>query len=127
MTSPRAFDRFPSPLSAACNSALTTCVKASRGMVSPSAAVYALRPMNGSNPTPRIALVTGAGSGIGKACALALLDAGWTVVFNGRRADVLEAAMAESPHSARAWAAPGDVSDEGAVAAVFEEIRRRHG
>lgn len=75
----------------------------------------------------RIALVTGAGSGIGKACALALLDAGWTVVFNGRRADALAAAIAESPHAGRAWAAPADVSDEAAVAALFEQIRRRHG
>jgi NAD(P)-dependent dehydrogenase (short-subunit alcohol dehydrogenase family) len=79
-----------------------------------------------SSPT-RIALVTGAGSGIGKACALALLDAGWTVVFNGRRADALERAIAESPHAARAWAAPADVSDETEVAAMFERLRERHG
>jgi NAD(P)-dependent dehydrogenase (short-subunit alcohol dehydrogenase family) len=96
-------------------------------IASRSAAVYAGRTMNAPHPTPRIALVTGAGSGIGKACALALLDAGWTVIFNGRRADVLEAAIAGSPHAARAWAAAGDVSDEAAVAAVFDQIRQRHG
>jgi NAD(P)-dependent dehydrogenase (short-subunit alcohol dehydrogenase family) len=96
-------------------------------VASRTADVYARRTMNTSHRTPRIALVTGAGSGIGKACALALLEAGWTVVFNGRRADVLQAAIAESPHADRAWTAPADVSDEVAVAAVFEEIRGRHG
>ena len=96
-------------------------------IASRAAGVYARRTMNAPHSTPRIALVTGAGSGIGKACALALLAAGWTVIFNGRRADSLEAAIAGSPHAARAWAAPGDVSDEEAVAAVFEQIRQRHG
>ena len=89
-------------------------------------AVYARRTMNGSNTPLRVALVTGAGSGIGKACALALLQAGWTVVFNGRRTEALAAAIAESPHASRGWAAAGDVSDAAAVAGVFEEIRRRH-
>jgi NAD(P)-dependent dehydrogenase (short-subunit alcohol dehydrogenase family) len=83
--------------------------------------------MNDNIPTPRIALVTGAGSGIGKTCALALLEAGWTVVFNGRRAEPLAAAIAESPHAQRAWAWPADVADAAAVAALFDEIRRRHG
>jgi NAD(P)-dependent dehydrogenase (short-subunit alcohol dehydrogenase family) len=96
-------------------------------MVSTATAVYARRTMNDSHTIPRIALVTGAGSGIGKACALALLEAGWTVVFNGRRPEALAAAIAESPHAPRAWAAAGDVSDAHAVAAMFEEIRRRHG
>ena len=40
----------------------------------------------------KIALVTGAGSGIGQACATALLRDGWTVVFAGRRVDALQAA-----------------------------------
>jgi NAD(P)-dependent dehydrogenase (short-subunit alcohol dehydrogenase family) len=80
-----------------------------------------------SEPASRIALVTGAGSGIGQACALALLEAGWTVVFNGRRAAPLQAAIAQSPHAARAWAAPADVGDEAAVASLFEQIRQRHG
>ena len=76
---------------------------------------------------PRIALVTGAGTGIGKACAHALLAAGWTVVFSGRRADALNAAIGESGHLERAWACPADVSDPEAVAALFEQIRARHG
>jgi NAD(P)-dependent dehydrogenase (short-subunit alcohol dehydrogenase family) len=76
---------------------------------------------------PRIALVTGAGSGIGKACAHAMLVAGWTVVFTGRRADVLNSAIAESPQAARAWGWPADISDPAAVSALFDQIRARHG
>lgn len=83
--------------------------------------------MSSTAPTPRIALVTGAGSGIGKTTALALLAAGWTVVFNGRRPEPLAAAIAESAQADRAWAFPADVADAPAVAAMFEEIRRRHG
>lgn len=77
--------------------------------------------------SPRIALVTGAGSGIGQACALALLAAGWHVVFNGRRADALQTAIARSPQAERAWAVPGDVSDPAAVRAMFEQIKQRFG
>ncbi len=78
--------------------------------------------------TTRIALITGAGSGIGHACALALLQAGWTVVFSGRRADALAAAITASGAAAeRAWAAPCDVTDPDAVAALFGQIRQRHG
>ena len=47
----------------------------------------------------KIAVVTGAGSGIGRATAHALLEAGWNVVLAGRRADMLEetAALANAP------------------------------
>ena len=78
-------------------------------------------------PSPRIALVTGAGSGIGMACALALLDAGWTVVFSGRREAALTNAIARSPHAERALACPADVTDAASVAALFETIAQRYG
>lgn len=83
--------------------------------------------MSSTPSTSRIALVTGAGTGIGKTTAHALLAAGWTVVFNGRRPEPLAASIAESPHAARAWAWPADVGDAAAVAAMFDEIRQRHG
>jgi len=76
----------------------------------------------------KIALVTGAGSGIGKGCATALLADGWTVVFTGRRAETLQAAIAASgEHASRALAATCDVADEASVAALFGTIRQRFG
>lgn len=76
----------------------------------------------------RIALVTGAGSGIGRGCALALLDAGWRVILSGRRADALET-VRESAGAARERTVviACDVSREEAVAALFEQTRRRFG
>lgn len=67
--------------------------------------------------TDKIALVTGAGSGIGRAAALALLDAGWRVVLAGRRAEELE--ITASHASDRALVAPTDITDETQVDALF--------
>ncbi|PIT78023.1 SDR family oxidoreductase [Limnohabitans sp. G3-2] len=76
----------------------------------------------------KIALVTGASSGIGKACALALLQEGWQVVLVGRRADALAAAVAEAgAHAGHAHAIPTDLSKEPEVKALFEQIRTRFG
>ena len=76
----------------------------------------------------RTALVTGAGSGIGRAVALALLGDGWRVALAGRRAQALEdtvaAAGADGP---RALAVPTDVGDEASVQALFGQIRRAFG
>ncbi|WP_454816565.1 SDR family oxidoreductase [Labrys neptuniae] len=68
----------------------------------------------------KIAIVTGAASGIGKAVAHALLGDGWSVVFTGRRKEALEAAIAESSHAASARAIPSDVTDPASVAALFD-------
>ena len=57
----------------------------------------------------KIALVTGAGSGVGRASAVALMRAGWTVALVGRRADALEAAAMEG-EAGRAMVLPTDVS-----------------
>ena len=76
----------------------------------------------------KIALVTGAGSGIGQGCATALLNEGWHVVFVGRRAEALQAAIAAAGSAGeRAAAMPCDVSDETAVAALFDAVQRRFG
>jgi NAD(P)-dependent dehydrogenase (short-subunit alcohol dehydrogenase family) len=76
----------------------------------------------------RIALVTGAGSGIGQGCATALLKDGWTVVFTGRSAEKLNAAIAATgEHAARALAVPCDVGDEASVAALFDTVKQRYG
>lgn len=72
----------------------------------------------------QIAVVTGAGSGIGKACALALLKEGWHVALLGRRAATLQEALAQvsSEERARAWALVCDVSQESQVAQAFAEV-----
>ena len=72
------------------------------------------------NNTPRTAIVTGAGSGIGRAAALALLADGWQVALAGRRAEPLQQVADESGAGARALAAPTDVTDPQAVQALFD-------
>lgn len=76
---------------------------------------------------PRIALVTGAGSGVGRACALALVAAGWTVVFAGRRLATLQAACVAATAPERALAVVADVTDADSVAALFATVRERFG
>jgi NAD(P)-dependent dehydrogenase (short-subunit alcohol dehydrogenase family) len=76
----------------------------------------------------QIALVTGASSGIGKACAQALLKEGWTVVLTGRREDALKQAIEEAgADGARGIAIASDVGQEASVKALFEQIRSRCG
>ena len=72
-----------------------------------------------------IALVTGAGTGIGRASAVALAGAGFTVVLAGRRPGPLEEAAAEAGRDAVAVAC--DVRDPGAVAALFAGVEERFG
>ncbi len=73
----------------------------------------------------RIALVTGAGSGIGRATAVALAGAGFTVVLAGRRLEPLEAAVASAGNEAVALTC--DVRDPASVASLFAEIEARFG
>ncbi|MFD2450469.1 SDR family oxidoreductase [Ideonella paludis] len=71
--------------------------------------------------------MTGAGSGIGRACALALNAAGWTVVLSGRRQAPLDAVIGEMSCAERASAVLCDVCDESSVQALFEDIAGRFG
>lgn len=76
----------------------------------------------------RIALVTGAGSGVGRAAALALLAEGYVVAMTGRRRDALEETLALAGDvGGRGVVLPADVSDPDAVTALFEDIRGRYG
>ena len=75
----------------------------------------------------KVALVTGAGTGIGKAAALALLQAGWCVVLTGRRAELLEKTAAESGAGPRVLAVAADVSDQEAVRRLFARAKEAFG
>ncbi len=76
---------------------------------------------------PKTAIVTGAGSGVGKAAAMALLDAGWQVALVGRRREPLDAVVAASGAGDRALAVPADVSDPASVQALFESVVKAFG
>jgi NAD(P)-dependent dehydrogenase (short-subunit alcohol dehydrogenase family) len=76
--------------------------------------------------TPKIALVTGAGTGIGKAVALALLQDGYTVVLTGRRLEPLQAAV-HSAGTDRAHAFSADCSQPDSVDALFAFVQQKFG
>ena len=76
----------------------------------------------------KVAMVTGAGSGIGRASSLALLAAGYHVVLAGRRADALDETRAlAGPLAGNALAVPTDATDPAAVAALFDATRAAFG
>jgi NAD(P)-dependent dehydrogenase (short-subunit alcohol dehydrogenase family) len=78
--------------------------------------------------TSKIAIVTGAGSGIGRTCALALLAEGWTVGLVGRRADALnETASLAGANAAKAVPLPCNVGKEPEVRAAFDTMVQRFG
>jgi NAD(P)-dependent dehydrogenase (short-subunit alcohol dehydrogenase family) len=72
--------------------------------------------------TDRVAIITGAGSGIGRAAALALLNGGWSVALAGRRQDALEqtASLATGDNS---LVVPTDVTDPAQVDALFAKVK----
>jgi NAD(P)-dependent dehydrogenase (short-subunit alcohol dehydrogenase family) len=76
----------------------------------------------------RVAMVTGAGSGIGRASALALLQAGYQVVLAGRRAEALQETVQQAGQLGKnALAVPTDATQEGSVKALFEATRSAYG
>jgi NAD(P)-dependent dehydrogenase (short-subunit alcohol dehydrogenase family) len=76
----------------------------------------------------KIAVITGAGSGIGRATAHALLEADWTVVLAGRRREVLEETVAlASATQPRTLVVPTDIRDQAAVAALFDRVKETYG
>jgi NAD(P)-dependent dehydrogenase (short-subunit alcohol dehydrogenase family) len=75
----------------------------------------------------KVAMVTGAGTGIGRSVALALLQEGYAVTLVGRRAAPLEATAAAGPSGARALVVPTDVGDPASVRAVFTRTQEAFG
>jgi NAD(P)-dependent dehydrogenase (short-subunit alcohol dehydrogenase family) len=80
------------------------------------------------NSLTQVAIVTGAGTGIGKAVALALLQDGYQVALAGRRQTLLERVVVEAgPAGARALVVPTDVGDSAAVRALFARTKDAFG
>lgn len=78
--------------------------------------------------SPKVAIVTGAGTGIGKAAAVALLNEGYRVAFAGRRREPLEQAIAEAGAAkGAALAVPTNVADPASVRALFARVRETFG
>ena len=75
----------------------------------------------------RVALVTGAGTGVGKAAALAMLRDGYKVALAGRRREPLELVAKESGHADACLVLPTDVAQPAQVAALFEAVTNAHG
>jgi NAD(P)-dependent dehydrogenase (short-subunit alcohol dehydrogenase family) len=75
----------------------------------------------------RVAIVTGAGTGIGKAVTLALLRDGYRVALAGRRQEPLEQTATESGHASQALVVPTDVTEESPVQALFSAVKERFG
>jgi NAD(P)-dependent dehydrogenase (short-subunit alcohol dehydrogenase family) len=76
----------------------------------------------------KVAIVTGAGSGIGKQVAIALLADGYSVVLAGRRKEMLDAtAAAALPHASRTLVVPTDVAHPAAVGALFGRTKEIFG
>lgn len=74
----------------------------------------------------KVALVTGAGSGIGRACAVALVEAGYHTVLTGRRRETLER-TADMTHTAMTTVITCDVTDPGSVETLFDNIEAQCG
>src|SRR5258706_11253769 len=84
-------------------------------------------PLN-TTTSKKIALVTGAGSGIGRAVALGLLSDDWRVVLAGRRAEPLQTLAAEAEAAGQsALAVPTHVTNPASVQALFDTIERSFG
>jgi NAD(P)-dependent dehydrogenase (short-subunit alcohol dehydrogenase family) len=76
----------------------------------------------------KVAIITGAGTGIGKAAALELLKEGFAVVLAGRRVEPLEATAAEGkPSGAQTLVVPTDVADPAAVKNLFAKTKDKFG
>ena len=75
----------------------------------------------------RIALVTGAGTGVGRAAALALMNAGFTVVLAGRRMEMLQETQKLGDNVGKSLPVSADMTDPGSIAALFAKVMQEYG
>ena len=74
----------------------------------------------------KIALVTGAGTGVGRAASLALMNAGFTVVLAGRRLDMLEETAKLGP-AGKSLCVTADMTKPDSIAALFDKVKATYG
>ena len=79
-----------------------------------------------SEPKNKVAVVTGAGTGVGRAASLALMNAGFTVVLAGRRLDKLEETQ-KLGVAGKSLAVPADMTDPGSISALFAKVMDTYG
>ena len=79
-----------------------------------------------SEPKNKVAMVTGAGTGVGRAASLALMNAGFTVVLAGRRLDKLEETQ-KLGVAGKSLAVPADMTDPGSISALFAKVMDTYG
>ncbi|OJU19046.1 MAG: 3-oxoacyl-ACP reductase [Afipia sp. 62-7] len=75
----------------------------------------------------KVAIVTGAGSGIGRACALGLMKAGFSLVLAGRRKDALEDTAQRGKAFGKSLVVPSDMTDPASIAALFAVTMKEFG
>ena len=75
----------------------------------------------------KIAVVTGAGTGVGRAASLALMNAGYTVVLAGRRMEMLEETRKLGDNIGKSLCVSADMTDPGSIAALFAKVMENYG
>ena len=75
----------------------------------------------------KIAVVTGAGTGVGRAASLALMNAGFTVVLAGRRMEMLEETKKLGDNVGKSMCVSADMTNPGSIAALFAKVMETYG